>query len=345
MSTWRTAAPVEAIRARPPTVARASAALGAVAWVAAALVGPFGTVDLVILLAGFVEVPLAVSLIGTRNEGGGYPLVYRAVVALQPIGAVGLAVASLATVGAIRVGGPASARIVAAVALSPWLATIGLLATYGIWRLRTRGIGPVEEALIDAGTVYAVVGAGSYLFHVLGLDFGFPPAIIHLTAAHFHYAGLLLPVVTGLAGRAVADGRPRSAYRVGAVTVMGGMPLVAVGITLSRLADLRIGELFGATLFAAGVFVLALVLLGMAVVPERVASRPIPVLSRGLLAVAGGAIAVTMGFAAAYGYARAFDPGLLSLSTMIRFHGVTNAVGFALSGLMAWYVAERADRT
>jgi hypothetical protein len=48
-----------------------------------------------------------------------------------------------------------------------------------------------------------------------------------LTAIHFHYAGFALPLLTGLAGRALG-GR---IARIASLGVIAGVPLVAFGIT------------------------------------------------------------------------------------------------------------------
>lgn len=307
-----------------PAHARISAAVGGVAWAGALLAFRPQVVDAVVLLATFVLLPAAVAQLESPARDGSLPDSYRAVVVVQPLGALGSLVAVVGS------------GTLAALATVPWIATMGLLAGYGLVRFRERGPTPVGETLIDAGTVYSTVGPGSYLLYVLGIDLGFPPTIVHLTAAHFHYAGLLLPVVGGLAGRVVAGGRPWTAYRVGAWVVVAGMPVVAAGITLSHLAGIRVAELFGAGAFAAGAGLLAATLVGMGVAPGRFANRPLPGAARAALAVAGASLLATMAMAAGYGYARAVDPGLITVGTMVRYHGLTNAFGFATFGLLAW---------
>jgi len=309
------------------TIPRVSAGVGGVGWiVVVALFGP-ELVDAVVLFATLVLVPAAVALL---SPSGGDPRrrsVYRAAVLAQPAGAVG-------SVAAVVLGsGP-----MAALSTLPWLATMGLLAGYGLLRTFDRGLTPVGETLIDAGTVYGVVGPGSYFLYVLGIDLGFPTVIVQLTAAHFHYAGLVLPVVTGLAGRVIAPGAVYRVYRVAAWVVVAGMPAVAVGITLSHLAGVRLAELVGAVGFAAGTAVLAGVLVALSMAPDRAANRRLTGAARASLAVAGVALLWTMALAAGYGYARAFDPRLLSIGTMVRYHGVVNAFCFGPFGLLAWHL-------
>ncbi|MBP6508338.1 MAG: YndJ family transporter, partial [Opitutaceae bacterium] len=61
---------------------------------------------------------------------------------------------------------------------------------------------------------------------------GFSPDIVLLTAVHFHFAGLVLPVVTGL----VLARHPQSrAAHWSAWGVLLGVPLVAAGISAVQL--------------------------------------------------------------------------------------------------------------
>ena len=55
--------------------------------------------------------------------------------------------------------------------------------------------------------------------------------IVLLTAIHFHYAGFVLPLLTGLAARTLGG----AAARTAALGVVAGVPLVAAGITATQL--------------------------------------------------------------------------------------------------------------
>lgn len=72
-------------------------------------------------------------------------------------------------------------------------------------RLGSRGVGPLPELAVDAALLYVPVGAVALLPHVGGISLRFRPIFILLTAVHYHYAGFVLPLVTGLAGRVFAE--------------------------------------------------------------------------------------------------------------------------------------------
>ena len=57
----------------------------------------------------------------------------------------------------------------------------------------------MAELSIDAGLIYLVVGGIASV--MVGADLrplGFSATIVLLTAAHFHYAGFVLPVIAAL---------------------------------------------------------------------------------------------------------------------------------------------------
>src|SRR5262249_31700122 len=114
----------------------------------------------------------------------------------------------------------------------PWLALTGLIALIGLGRIWQHGHGPLHELCMDAGLVYVAVGGAWAVLDRLGTrPLGFESVIVLLTAIHFHYAGFVLPIVTGLAIREVGG---RVAWGAG-VGVIVGVPVVAAGITATQL--------------------------------------------------------------------------------------------------------------
>ena len=127
-----------------------------------------------------------------------------------------------------------------------------------------------------------------------------------------------------LAGAARA-GRPRSRFglvAVGATAV--APPLVAIGFTTHA----GVPQVGGAVLMTIGVWCTGLLQLGRARAPGRPAART-------LLTVSGLAIWVPMVLAVAWAAGEHWDVPALSIPDMARTHGVTNALGFALCGLLA----------
>jgi hypothetical protein len=147
-----------------------------------------------------------------------------------------------------------------------------------------------------------------------------------LTGAHFHYAGLLLPILTGLAAR---ERRDRMTDVV-CIAVIVAVPLVAVGITLAA-HGIRWPDLLAALLMSVvGVFVALLQL--------ALAARAGSMLPRVLFALSGMSLIVGMALAAVYAVGNYCQLGWLSIPRMIRYHATVNVLGFALPGLLAWLV-------
>jgi len=217
--------------------------------------------------------------------------------------------------------------IMAAVMALPWATTTGLIALYGVMRVRRRGFRPLADLCIDAGLVYVVVGSIWAIFDRLGLrPLGFAGVIVLLTAIHFHYAGFVLPLMTGFPMRAVGG----SVAAVAGVGVITGVPLVAVGITATQIGLGPFLECLAAWLTALGGVLTAWLHSRLAAQRHR---RP---LARGLWAVSAGSLAASMILAALYG-SRSYAPAMaLDVPWMQALHGSANALGFGLAGFLAW---------
>ena len=82
-----------------------------------------------------------------------------------------------------------------------------------------------------AGLIFLAVGGAWTVASRFGLrPLDFKDIIVLLTGVHFHYAGFVLPLLTGWAGRRLRT----TALRVAAVGVVVGVPLVAPGITVGE---------------------------------------------------------------------------------------------------------------
>jgi hypothetical protein len=282
------------------------------------------TIALLLLLAVLVCTPLALALAVTPGLAGRYGWSYHVARRLQP-GAALLVVGSYI----LPTGLPA------AVLAAPWLAFTGLVALFGLGRLLERGVESVEAACIDAGLLYLPVGGGWLVLSRLGtnpLDFG--DTIALLTAIHFHYAGLIAPILAGLVGRALSPAQraARPAFRLVAGGVIAGPPLLAAGIMFAPAL-----ETVAAVLLAGSLVGLAAIT-ALAVVP-----RVRPRLAQGLLLLSAAASAGAMLLAMLYGLGALSGVRLLSIPQMVQVHGWTNALGFALCGLLAWTLAGRPE--
>lgn len=281
-------------------------------------------IERLLLLAVMVFVPLALSLVATPDEDDEkHSLAYHYAVLFQPLGAALVVVSFF-----LRTSSAAAACILA------WALTTFLIALFGLWRLWrrwkiNRNVFPIEELCIDAGLAYISVGSGWLFLSRAGLNpMEFSDNIVLLTAVHFHYAGFAAPILTGLAGRKIKAGIARKFYLAAATGIIAGPPLVAAGITLSRAV-----EVFSAATLALCLFVLAM--LTMFIVAPAMKSLP-----RLLLTLSAMSVVVTMIFACLYAFGRFAGIETVSIPLMAQVHGVSNALGFVLCGLLAWVAAD-----
>lgn len=275
-----------------------------------------------LLLSALVLVPMALGLTATPEQQGRHPLPWRAAVGLQPP-------AVLALLAAFALPG----GIVAALLAVPWLAVTGLVAWFGLHRLLHRGIRPLEELSIDAGLVFLAVGGIWTVLSRLGArPLGFADVIVFLTAIHFHYAGLALPLLTGLAGRWMRS----LTARLGAGGAIIGVPLVASGITATQLG-------FGSLLECAAAWITAIAGSLTACLHLQLAvQRGQPLLVRLLWMVTGLSLVWSMALAAIYGSRAYWNVAWLDIPWMRALHGSANGLGFALAGMLAWSLAKPA---
>ncbi|WP_267643075.1 YndJ family protein [Haloarchaeobius amylolyticus] len=304
-----------------------SAVLGGVGWLVLVAVADLDAIDRALALAPLVLVPLGLGMAATPSFAGLAGRLHRLAVLGQPIGA-GLFVASVVA--------PVEGTTAALLA-TPWVLVTGLLALVAAVRVRARvrtrtrdtevALAPLSETVLDAGLAYAVVGAVALVLFHLGLTFWFDPTIVRLTAVHFHYAGFVLPVVTGLAGRTLD--REVGLYRAVAAVVLVGPGLVAVGISFSPTIEV----------LAVSAFTLAVTVLGGFVATRVAPARP---RRQGLL-LGLSSLALPVSMALALGYAVSVFTGTdvlgLRIPVMVRVHGSLNAFGFALLGLVGWRLA------
>jgi hypothetical protein len=210
---------------------------------------------------------------------------------------------------------------IAAIFVVPWLvfAAAGAVAAvlHGLAHLplilRPRQLADLG---INVALGFWAVGAIFTLIDRLGAETGFSPAIVLLTATHFHFAGF------GLLGLASLLARSRPWLRGSVAGLTVGIPLTALGFVVASDAINALGAVFvGLSGIGVGI--------GWLTVTTSAASRwP--------LRLAGAALLVGMPMGIAWSLATLFGETFLDLDTMIRTHGVLNAtavlLGVASSG-------------
>lgn len=306
-----------------------AAALGALLWVALLPVRVFRDPgEALVALAVACVVPLGVSVAcrAMGDDGHEARALQRLLAVAAPFGLASFVPAVGALAGALA---------------GVWMFATIAVALRGWQRLAVRGPAPLALLAVDLGHLYLPVGGAWLLASRAGFSpMGFFEPIVLYTAAHFHYAGFAAPVVLGLLGLSLfpQGAAPRGAnavlYRVAAVVVMAGVPLVAVGITVSRALESP-----SAVVLGAGMLVAAWLLLREGLRRLRSETGWVRV-SGALLCIAGLSLVLSMGFAVAFAMTgsagRAAPGGRISFHVMATVHGAANALGFALCALLAF---------
>ncbi len=282
--------------------------LAAVAWTAVVVPPQLGVelVDALLLLAVVVTVPAAAAL--HPDTGPRW----------TPLGvAAGLPVLA----AAVLPQGTTSGLLVL-----PWLTLAVALAARDAWRWLT-----VERTatrlLWATASAYLVVGALWLLAHRLALEpAGFGPPYVALTAVHFHHAGTLALALTLTARR----WRPADRTLAAASWITAaGPPLVAVGFLASGLL-----QILGAAVMTTGLYLLAWV-------TWRRVRRELPSPARALLTVMAISVVVPMLLAVQWAVGTNLGTFALSVPAMAATHGVLNAFGVTLAGVLGWRQAQR----
>ena len=296
--------------ARAPAM-RGRGLLGLVLWAAWWVLADPPLIPVLLLFGPLVAVPW-----GLSAEGGVDSWARRLVERLQLPAALLLLLAQHQEPG-----------LLAGLLALPWLGVTLLLATHGLSRLLLRATHPGAELAVDGAYVFILVGGGWALLDRLGarpLDYS--ALLVQLTAVHFHFAGFALPLLAGLVGRARPAGTPVWL----ALAVLGGLPLVALGLVVSQVTGWTGAELVPAWEMAGAAALVALFQLQEALKPQAARWE-----RRLLLALSSLALLVGMFMAGAYGLSRALPTGWPPMATMFLWHGALNALGFAGLGLLA----------
>jgi hypothetical protein len=155
------------------------------------------------------------------------------------------------------------------------------------------------------------VGALFIVIDRLGIDAGFPPVIVLLTATHFHFAGFGLLATASL----LATARPW--LRVAVLGLIVGIPLTALGFVLAANPINALGALLVGT---SGIGV------GIGLLSGRVIGR-----ADWVSRAAGLALLIGMPMGIAWSLSILTGVAFVDLDTMIRTHGALNATAVLLA--------------
>lgn len=217
----------------------------------------------------------------------------------------------------------------------PWLAVTAVIFLAGVEALFSAGRNAGKWA-VAGGQIFLLIGGLGAMADRLGLQpFGFDPAIILLTGVHFHYAGLIFPLLLGL----YVQQWPSPRSNMAAWLAVAAVPLTAAGITLAQVsADFRLEALAAGTVALAG-------WLGALGYLRIVGRAQLPLAVR----LSWGVMAVCLLFSMTLGLGYAIRPywpvAWLNIPSMRALHGTANALGVAGGGLLGWVILKaRAGR-
>jgi hypothetical protein len=225
--------------------------------------------------------------------------------------------------------------VLSAAFASAWLVFNMLVALFGLVRLKSRRVHPLEELSIDAGLLYLSVAGLWLVIYRLGVQpFGYGEMIILLTVVHFHFAGFATPIIAGMSGRVLANrDYPQRVFATVVLAIVTAMPLVAAGITFSAWIGFA-----GALLLTVGVVLLAVLTVGW--VRPAITSA----LWRTLLLIGAISSCAAMVLACLYAYSLATKTLIITIPEMALTHGLLNAFGFVTCSLVAWSQIAPKDR-
>ncbi len=316
--------------------AAGSATIGAAVWAGTAVaaragIARMGAVELIFLLSPLVVVPLGMALGRAISRSGWCD---SAASRLQPLGA---AMALLAmwlppgrNAGLAAVGWMLVCVLLAGAGLVELIRTPWFDADRACpFRLRA-GCEPVEgsaRATIAVAKIDLAVGGAWLVASRLGIrPLGIQEPIGLLTAVHFHFAGFATATIAA-ATLLSAERRREKLWLERVVALIVGLPyVVAAGFLISPALKMGAG-----LMFSSSVAVLALFLRGCG-------KRAHDPTARVLLQVASATVFAGMFLSGAYAIADFLGSDVLTIPQMARTHGILNAVGFCMLGLLGWLV-------
>lgn len=294
-----------------------SAAAGAIAWtvfVALQLAGRgVGLIETLFLLAPLVIVPLGLRLLAVLDDGMATPA-GKISCYLQPCAAAAVAAGFFLQPG-----------WGAAILTIPWMGLAAAVSIDGAVRLV--GGGSFDRICHRIGRIYLGVGAAWLFLTRLGATpMGFGEPIVLLTALHFHYAGFAAALFTGAVAGSM-KGRRRLPLRIASGGVVAGPALLAAGFMTAPLLRMTLALVLGVSVILLAGFVLA----GLTPV------RPRP--ARWLLGFSAVCMLAAAIMVFPYAVGEYLGREWLLIPRMARTHGAVNAIGFILTGHVAWTLA------
>ena len=299
-------------------VLRPSILMGAAVWLALALASfapgvHLGIIELLFLLGPWIVVPLGADLV--CGAGKSKSAAVR--------DGVLFAAALLTSVSFFL-----DNRTAAACFASSWLLVCAGFAGDGVQRLASRGTRSFTQFCFAAGEGYLFVAGVWLIASRAGLQLlAFREPIVLLTAVHFHFAGFASAVLAGLTYERFRESKWKAALQVVFLAVVCGPAILGLAFMLGPKV-----KLVAALLIALGQFGLAGGMVRAGIAANNAGGR-------WLFFVAGGSVAAGMILAVVWAIGEYPLQAFVNIRQMAEFHGVLNAVGFVVCGLLGWSVA------
>jgi len=301
--------------------ARTCATAGVAAWAGLAVlarvgIARIGAIELLFLFAPLVIAPLGMSL-GLAIAGSSR--LAEIAQRMQPLGAAGAVIAMC-----LPPGRPAG------IAAFVWMMVCLLLGSAGVIDFLSApwsGVDKIVRFILAIARIDLIVGAAWLVASRLGMrPMGIQEPIGLLTAVHFHFGGFATATITAAALR-FSERRGEFRWLKKLSVLVVGMPFVVAAGFLTSPA-LKMGA---ALVFSASIGGLAVTLRSFAKGMKDFAARM-------LLQVAAVAVFAGIVLSGVYAVADFLGSELLTIPQMARTHGILNAVGFCLAGLLGWLV-------
>lgn len=306
------------------TLLRASTLLGALAWLATRVFLDLDVIKSTLFLGLCAVVPLGLSLL---PAGAGDKL-FGWISVLQPVAGIGAGYALVL-----------EPRVATALFTVPWLFLTLLSAALGLTRGRAKN--QVHSELAWAAGLLLLPIGGAWLFvSRAGLDpLGTGSLIVLLTAVHFHFAAFGAFALVGCTARTLESGVAAAKLQPGTLKLVRVIVLAMVtGIFLvaAGISGLPLLGLLGSAALTVALFTVASLTLSHA---RRLTSSG---LARVCLIVSSLSLLLSMPMALGWAWGQ-FSAPLIDMEWMIRIHGMANAHGFVLTGLVGFWLEQRRE--
>jgi len=167
--------------------------------------------------------------------------------------------------------------------------------------------------------LYSLAAPGALLISRYGLrPLNFTDRLIELTAIHFHYAGIMIPILMSK----IYEFHSTQTLKVNSYFIGSGTTIVALGISFGKFKA-QVG------IFAVIFFAIPLIIISFSVLKTNCVVW---------IKSAHGILIVTMLLAMYYAAGVSFSLDTISISDMIITHGILNGLGFIPLSIFGWHL-------